>query len=71
MFRIFLASFFALELHRPLVPNQVLRSMDIFFTSFFAFELAVNAYSFWFMPFVTNLWWFFPPFRTSNSRPCL
>jgi hypothetical protein len=35
---------------------QVLRSLDIFFTTIFAMEVVVNAFSFWFIPFVSNRW---------------
>jgi hypothetical protein len=34
----------------------VLKRLDIFFTSIFACELALNMYAYWFTPFVTNTW---------------
>ena len=35
---------------------QTLRVLDVFFTSIFAFEITINAYSFWFGPFISNSW---------------
>jgi hypothetical protein len=39
-----------------LLDGQALKTMDVFFTSIFAIEIGINAYSFWFRPFFQSSW---------------